>query len=90
MDVKKLDDVLQRIARIKAPSTEALAASLAAIKPLLDLQTALAADPSAEISSSRGLEQILSVLRDHVANEQAQATREFYENVLSTVARLKG
>jgi hypothetical protein len=89
MDVKKLDEVLQRIVRITAPTSQALETSQAAVKPLVELQAALIADPRAEISTNRGLENVLGVLRHHVATESVRTTREYYENVLSTVARLK-
>jgi hypothetical protein len=89
VDPKKLDDVFKRIARLGAPDIQAQAVKDTAVKLLGGDPT----DPSAPVASPadgpRALDQALQLLRNHVADAADQSTREFYENVLSAIARLK-
>jgi hypothetical protein len=78
----------QRIARIRAPSADALDVSQAALKPLAEHRAQLATDPG-PAGGDLALARAMGALRQHVADARVLASREFYENVLSGVARLK-
>jgi hypothetical protein len=88
MDRTKLDDIFKRIARLRAPTPQALELSRAALEPLADHLAKLATDPRAQ-GGDIALERSLIALRIHVAEAEVAPTREFFENVLSNVARLK-
>lgn len=89
MDARKLEDVLKRIARIRPPNSDALEVSQAAVKPLAELLAAPNAAAGWGDTGKIALNRALAHLRGQVADATTQATREFYENVLSAVARLK-
>jgi hypothetical protein len=90
MDARKLADVMQRIARLRAPSGDALDVSRRAIQPLADLAAAPSAVAGGQDASQPALDQALVQLRNLIADTVNRTTREYYENVLSAVARLKG